>query len=114
MKLLIDENLSRKLPERLSDVFPHSAHVTKVGYRSSSDHSIAKYAIANDFVIVTKDHDLQEIALTTQPELKVVLFQVGNIGADYTEALIRRHKEEILALDGNSGLRILIVQERSK
>jgi predicted nuclease of predicted toxin-antitoxin system len=34
MKLLFDENLSPKLPNRLSDLFPESLHVQDVGMKA--------------------------------------------------------------------------------
>jgi predicted nuclease of predicted toxin-antitoxin system len=37
VKLLIDENLSRKLVPRLSDLFPGSIHVTDVALAQSPD-----------------------------------------------------------------------------
>ncbi|MEG4015230.1 MULTISPECIES: DUF5615 family PIN-like protein [unclassified Microcoleus] len=37
MKLLFDENLSSKLPNRLSDVFPNSLHVRDVGMKATID-----------------------------------------------------------------------------
>jgi predicted nuclease of predicted toxin-antitoxin system len=36
MKLLFDENLSPKLPNRLSDIFPDSLHVRDVGMKATS------------------------------------------------------------------------------
>jgi hypothetical protein len=37
MKLLFDENLSPKLPNRLSDLFPNSLHVRDVGMKATVD-----------------------------------------------------------------------------
>jgi hypothetical protein len=37
MKLLFDENLSPKLPSRLSDLFPDSLHVRDVGMKATID-----------------------------------------------------------------------------
>jgi len=45
MKLLFDENLSRKLVELVRDKFPGSVHVTQVGLSSgTSDREIWDYA----------------------------------------------------------------------
>jgi len=45
MKLLFDENLSPKLPNRLSDLFPGSLHVRDVGMKATIDcgNSRSKY-----------------------------------------------------------------------
>ena len=37
MKLLFDENLSPKLSNRLSDLFPNSLHVRDVGMKATTD-----------------------------------------------------------------------------
>ena len=37
MKLLFDENLSRKLVELVQDLLPGSVHVTQVGLSSTPD-----------------------------------------------------------------------------
>jgi predicted nuclease of predicted toxin-antitoxin system len=37
MKLLFDENLSPKLPNRLNDLFPDSLHVRDVGMKATID-----------------------------------------------------------------------------
>jgi predicted nuclease of predicted toxin-antitoxin system len=45
MKLLFDENLSRKLVELVQDLFPGSVHVTDVGLsRGTPDGEIWDYA----------------------------------------------------------------------
>jgi predicted nuclease of predicted toxin-antitoxin system len=44
MKLLFDENLSPKLPNRLSDLFPESLHVRYVGMNAMVDRIVLDYA----------------------------------------------------------------------
>jgi predicted nuclease of predicted toxin-antitoxin system len=44
MKLLFDENLSPKLPNRLSDIFPNSLHVRDVGMKATIDPIVWDYA----------------------------------------------------------------------
>jgi len=56
MKLLFDENLSRKLVPLVEDLFPGSAHISRVGMSSgASDRQVWDYAGQNGFVIVTAD-----------------------------------------------------------
>jgi Domain of unknown function (DUF5615) len=47
MKLLFDENLSPKLPNRLSDLFPNSLHVRDVGMKATIDPIVWDYAKDN-------------------------------------------------------------------
>ena len=54
MKLLFDENLSFRLISFLSDVFPDSVHVHKIGLGNASDENIWEHARA------TRVHDCQQ------------------------------------------------------
>lgn len=47
MKLLFDENLSFRLISLLSDVFPDSVHVHKIGLGNASDENIWEHARGN-------------------------------------------------------------------
>ncbi len=49
MKLLFDENLSPKLSNRLSDLFPSSLHVRDVGMKATIDPVVWDYAKDNIF-----------------------------------------------------------------
>ncbi|MDQ1639716.1 MAG: hypothetical protein QOF62_3055 [Pyrinomonadaceae bacterium] len=62
MKLLFDQNLSFKLCQLLSDVFPESSQVRLVGMAESNDQRIWQYARANDFTIVSQDVDFADMA----------------------------------------------------
>ncbi len=53
MKLLFDQNLSRRLPARLSDLFPESTQALLVGLDRAEDRVLWEYASANDYVIVS-------------------------------------------------------------
>ena len=54
MKLLFDHNLSPRLVNLLSDLYPHSQHVFLVGMEQTNDQQIWDYAAQNDFTIVTQ------------------------------------------------------------
>ncbi len=60
MKLLFDQNLSRKLTNRLTDSFTDSSHVQFHGLAEKTDTEIWEFARANDFCIVTQDADFAE------------------------------------------------------
>ena len=72
MKLLFDENLSRKLAVRLAELYPESAHVVEVDMLESPDRAIWEFAKTRDFVIVSTGSDFYELATTTGPPTKVV------------------------------------------
>jgi predicted nuclease of predicted toxin-antitoxin system len=89
VRLLFDENLSHRLVETLSDVFPDSEHVRNVGLASADDIDVARYAVANDLVIVTKDVDFEEIGLGGMPPVRVIRIAIGNSTTSEIERVLR-------------------------
>jgi predicted nuclease of predicted toxin-antitoxin system len=53
VKLLFDENLSRKLVVRLAELYAESAHVAEGGLLESPDREIWEFAKTGNFVIVS-------------------------------------------------------------
>ena len=72
MKLLFDENLSRKLVVRIAELYPESAHVVDLDLLESPDRVIWEFAKTKGFVIVSTDSDFYELATTIGPPPKVV------------------------------------------
>jgi predicted nuclease of predicted toxin-antitoxin system len=83
VKLLLDENLSRRLVPRIADLFPDSAHVGSEGLLQAPDSVVWEYAKTHDFSIVTADADFYELATTLGPPPKVVWLR----GCDYPTAV---------------------------
>ena len=67
MRLLIDENLSRRLPARVDDLFSGSIHVSSPGLLETPDSVVWDFAKANGFAIITADVDFYEMATTIGP-----------------------------------------------
>jgi predicted nuclease of predicted toxin-antitoxin system len=61
VKLLLDQNVSRRLIGLLNDQFPGSAHVADIGLAAASDRAIWEYAGENSFMIVSKDADFHHL-----------------------------------------------------
>ena len=95
MKFLFDENLSHRLAEKLDDLFPGSTHVRNVGLKSSDDPDVWKYAVDNDFVIVSKDVDMHDRSLLFGFPPKVIWIRLGNCSTREVENLIRSEIELI-------------------
>ena len=72
MKLLFDENLSRRLVPRIADLFPGSSHVASEGLLQAQDIGVWEHARSNNFSIVTADTDFYELATTLGPPPKVI------------------------------------------
>jgi predicted nuclease of predicted toxin-antitoxin system len=109
MKLLFDENLSRRLVEATRDLFPDSVHVSQVGLASgTTDRQIWEYAKQSGFAIITADTDFVTLANNYGPPPKVVLLE----NCDYpTSIALRIISENAILLShferDNRGLLIL-------
>jgi predicted nuclease of predicted toxin-antitoxin system len=95
VKLLFDENLSHKLPDRLSDLFPDSTHVRNVGLKAADDPIVWQFAVDNDFTLVSKDADMHDRSLLLGFPPKIVWIRLGNCKTADVEGLIRREIEKI-------------------
>jgi len=82
VRLLFDENLSRRLVQRLAGLFPGSSHVATEGLIQSPDTAVWEYAKAHHFAIVTADADFYELATAFGPPPKVIWLR----GCDYPTA----------------------------
>lgn len=79
MKLLLDQNLSRRLLPRLSSLFPASSQVALLGLDRSSDVQIWELARNEGYAIVTKDADFVELSLMQGFPPKVIWLNLGNV-----------------------------------
>jgi predicted nuclease of predicted toxin-antitoxin system len=89
VKLLFDENLSPRLVDTLSSLYPHSAHVHQCQLGSSEDSAIWDYARANGFTIISKDSDFQERSILFGAPPKVVWLRVKNCTSAEIGAMLR-------------------------
>jgi predicted nuclease of predicted toxin-antitoxin system len=107
LKLLFDQNLSRKLVNRLADSFPESSHVQFHGLAEKTDTEIWEFAKQNDFCIVTQDADFAERSRLYGSPPKVLWLRCGNAPTSQIEALIRAGEKAIKILLTDSDLHCL-------
>ncbi len=101
MKLLFDQNLSPRLPQLLSDLYPDSIHVRAIGLRDASDTVIWGHAQQHGFVIVSKDSDFQQRSLLRGHPPKFIWLRVGNCSTRTVEDLLRKHSAAIHTFEQN-------------
>jgi predicted nuclease of predicted toxin-antitoxin system len=110
VKLLFDENLSRHLVRRLSDLFAESQHVATAGLLRATDREIWEYARTGGFTIVTADGDFYELAVTQGSPPKVIWLR----GCDYptreAERLIRDQSVRITEFVEDKDRAVLILR----
>lgn len=79
MKLLLDQNISRRIVPSLSEVFPESTHVAYLEMsEQTTDKDIWQYALDCDYAIVTLDADFHELALLYGAPPLVIWLKCGN------------------------------------
>jgi len=105
-KLLFDQNLSPKLVERLSDLYPNSNHLELLGLGTVDDALVWEHAKRSGFVVVTKDADFAELSVLRGFPPKVVWIRRGNCSTNDIEKLLRDYDAEIESLmtDATSGI----------
>lgn len=94
MKLLLDENLSRRVIPFILDDYPGSTQIALLG-EMAYDQEVWAYAKQNGFVIVTRDSDYLDLsALYGQPP-KIVWFRSGNQSKAAVIHLLLKSKDAI-------------------
>ncbi len=63
MKLLFDHNLSPRLIKSLADIYPNSNHLYLMGLDEVSDNIVWETAKKQNYIIVTKDSDFNELLI---------------------------------------------------
>jgi predicted nuclease of predicted toxin-antitoxin system len=109
VKLLLDENLSRKLVVQIADLYPGSAHVAEAGLLESPDREIWEFAKAGDFVIVTTDSDFYELATTIGPPPKVVWLRRWTHPTKDAERVLRHQAVRIAEFAADPELAVLVL-----
>lgn len=91
IKLLFDQNLSWRLAEELSELYPGSAHVRTLELDRSPDEEVWQRAQREDFVIVSKDSDFEQRSLLRGHPPKCIWLRVGNCSTQDIVTLLRKH-----------------------
>jgi len=110
MKLLFDQNLSPRLAEYFKDIFKDSVHVQNLGLDASDDLFVWEYAKSNNFTIVTKDSDFNNIISLFGFPPKVIWLRKGNCTTTRIKELISEHMDSITSFinDAENGILSLL------
>ena len=109
MKLLLDENLSRRLVLTLGMHFPGTRHVEDVGLQGCPDRAVWDYAAVEGYVLVSKDNDFRQLSFLLGHPPKVVWLNVGNAGTRELGALLTSNRAGLLSFDENTEESLLIL-----
>ena len=83
MKLLIDENLSPSLVQRLASAGVAALHVAHCGLSGASDPVVWRYAFEHDQVVVTSNAgDFLQLARGVELHPGVIVLRAGHLGRE--------------------------------
>ena len=110
MKLLLDENLSRRLVPFLQHEFPGTTQVSLLGLESASDQDIWLRAKQDGFVVVTRDADFQELSLVWGAPPQVIRLRTPNLNRSAVLKMLLEHKDQIYqALEKDNMLSVELI-----
>jgi predicted nuclease of predicted toxin-antitoxin system len=112
VKLLFDENLSRRLIERVGDLFPECTHVAFVGLLTAPDVDVWNYAKEHGYTIVTADSDFYEMAITFGPPPKVIWLRECDYPTRTAEQLIRKQAIRLIEFSEDEDQAVLILKPK--
>jgi predicted nuclease of predicted toxin-antitoxin system len=102
MKLLLDANISWRLCASLAGHFGVSDHVNRIELTPpAKDSEIWKYALQNDYIIVTHDFDFLNLLEVHGYPPKVILLKTGNIDSNTTLDILLQAKQSIIDFNQN-------------
>lgn len=109
MKLLFDQNLSRRLEDSVRNAFPDSTHVIAEGLESSTDQQVWDYAREHGFVIISKDSDFRQLAFLYGPPPKVIWLRTGNASTAQVLQVILDRTDAIEGFADNEDEALLVI-----
>jgi predicted nuclease of predicted toxin-antitoxin system len=95
VKLLLDENLSPRLVDLLSDLYPESDHVHNLNLGGANDSEVWDYAKLQGFAIVSKDSDFAARSVLEKDPPKIIWIRLGNCSTGDVEILLRSAQDTI-------------------
>lgn len=86
--LIIDQNLSIRLVDKLNHLFLDVRHVYNEGLATSLDMDVWGYAKKHKMIILTKDYDFRDLCIRYGCPPKVIHVTCGNRSTKYIISLL--------------------------
>ena len=91
MRFVVDAQLPPALARFLASLGEEAIHVLDAGLLEADDGEIWSFALANDWVIITKDDDFQFRASVSKLYPKIVWVRVGNCSKQKLLEIFKKH-----------------------
>ena len=93
MKLLLDENLSRRIVPFLQRNCPDSSQVVLLGLQAATDAEIWEFAKIHGYVVVSRDADFADLSLLKGAPPKLIRLRTPNLSRAATLSLLLLNQE---------------------
>ncbi len=107
MKLLLDQNLSRKLVAEHQTPYTGSTHVFILGLQKAHDSDIWYYAKHHGFTLATKNTDMVDLCVLRGGRPKVLWLRVGNCTTDVVREVLELNADRIQRFDADTARVVL-------
>ena len=94
-KLLFDNNISHRVLPRIAKLFADSTHVMLEKLDEASDLEVWEFAKANNYTIVTKDSDFNDLVIFKGIPPKVIWLKIGNCKVVEIEKILKEYEQTI-------------------
>lgn len=96
MKILVDQNISFRLVQRIEHVFDEIGHVKSLGLTNAKDLQIFMTARHQGFAaVLTQDEDFYNLLLEHGTPPKIIWLRTGNCSTTFLSKVILRNAEHI-------------------
>jgi predicted nuclease of predicted toxin-antitoxin system len=102
MKLLFDQNLSPKLADLFTKTFAGSKHLQDLSLDAANDSVVWEFAKTEEFTIVTKDNDFNNLVAFFGFPPKVIWIRKGNCSTKEITDLLSSNIDKISAFISDS------------
>jgi predicted nuclease of predicted toxin-antitoxin system len=97
VKLLLDQNISYRLVNKIISMFPETEQVKRLGLENKPDREIWDFAKKENYTIVTFDSDFYDMSLLLGHPPKVIWLKLGNTTTKNIESILIEKSDQIKA-----------------
>jgi len=109
MKLLLDENLSRRIIPAIIGAYPESTQVALLAMDAYADEALWAFARDNAYILVTKDSDFNDLSTLYGYPPKVIWLKCGNQSKQRITEILLSIQNEVQAFVNHPDLACLEV-----
>lgn len=95
MKLLLDQNISHRVLDRIRQWMPEAKHVKDVGLEGATDRHIWNFAKTQNYSIITFDSDFYDMVTLLGHPPKIIWLRMGNTSTQYLAETLLKNRETI-------------------